>query len=103
MRPENRDKTGKVRPGCSGNPGGRPASSEQVRDLAQQQGAEAIQRLVELMRSKDERVSLAACNALLDRGFGKPLQTAELSGVASPVGFVLTAPWWKEVVEARGH
>lgn len=101
MTPENRDKTGRFRPGFSGNPGGRPSTSEQVRELAQQHGEEAIQRLVQLMRSKDERVAIAASNALLDRGFGKSLQAGD-QPASEPVRFELTAPWMKEVVMSRG-
>jgi len=33
---------------------------------------DAVRRLIELMDSRDERVSVVACNSLLDRAFGKP-------------------------------
>jgi predicted ThiF/HesA family dinucleotide-utilizing enzyme len=29
-------------------------------------------RLIELMRSEDERVAAVACNSILDRAFGRP-------------------------------
>ena len=32
----------------------------------------AIERLSELLESEDDRVAAVACNALLDRAFGKP-------------------------------
>jgi hypothetical protein len=32
----------------------------------------AVGRLIELMDSEDERVAVVACNAILDRGLGKP-------------------------------
>jgi hypothetical protein len=31
-----------------------------------------MRRLIELMRSEDERVASVACNAVLERAFGKP-------------------------------
>jgi hypothetical protein len=40
--------------------------------LARQASPYAIQRLIALMDSEDERVAAVACNAILDRAFGKP-------------------------------
>lgn len=63
--------------GVSGNPSGKPKDSPEVReakDLARAKSVIAINRLIELIGSKDEKVSLAACNSLLDRGMGKPVQ-----------------------------
>jgi hypothetical protein len=40
---------------------------------------EALNRLVDHMRSKDERVSMAACIAIIERGFGKPDQRGDLA------------------------
>src|SRR5262249_27913662 len=62
------------RKGKSGNPGGRPKGSEELRALAQAHTAEAIDRLVRWMRTSNAKASVAACNALLDRGWGKPVQ-----------------------------
>lgn len=61
--------------GQSGNPGGRPKENAEVKRLAREQGVAAIAKLVALMASEDERISLAASQALLDRAFGKPAQT----------------------------
>jgi hypothetical protein len=61
--------------GQSGNPNGprKGAPYFEALSLAREAGPEAIRKLIELMRtSKDERVVAVACNALLDRGFGKP-------------------------------
>lgn len=71
MSPENRDRTGRFRAGTSGNPGGRPKDEQGVRELARKLGPAAIRKLEQLMASADERVALAASNAILDRGFGK--------------------------------
>lgn len=40
----------------------------EIRELARQHGAQAIERLVDLMDSKTEAVAVRAAEALLDRG-----------------------------------
>ncbi len=60
--------------GQSGNPGGRPKESARVKALAQQHSEKAITKLASLMDSENESIALAASNALLDRGIGKPAQ-----------------------------
>lgn len=61
-------------PGKSGNPGGRPKAEREVIDLAREASPRAIGRLIELVDSADERVSIAAANSVLERAFGKPTQ-----------------------------
>jgi hypothetical protein len=64
--------------GQSGNPSGRPKKPAELKDveaLARTIAPEAIDRLAYWMRQDDPRASVAAANALLDRGFGKPSQT----------------------------
>lgn len=67
--------------GESGNSGGRPKVAGEVRELAREHGHEAIQRLVALMHSSNESVAVRACEALLDRAYGRPLQGLELNSV----------------------
>jgi len=78
--PENRDETGRFQKGQSGNPGGRPKAESEVRELAQQHGPAAVNRLVALMNSRNERVAVAACQAVLDRGYGKAPQAMKVDG-----------------------
>jgi hypothetical protein len=86
MMSENREKqTGKRTPprsawspGQSGNPGGRPKVAAEVRDLAREHAGKAIKRLVGLMDSKNQPVALRAAEAVLDRGYGRPLQAMKL-------------------------
>jgi hypothetical protein len=59
-------------PGQSGNPSGRPKAVIHVQELARQHTAAAIQALFEALKSPRERVPAAV--ALLDRGWGKPVQ-----------------------------
>ena len=66
--------------GQSGNPGGRPKEVSEVKDLARTYGVDAIERLVELIASDNERTAVAACEAILNRGYGRPAQSMSLSG-----------------------
>ena len=66
--------------GKSGNPKGRPKVDFEAREAARLFGEEAIKKLAELMRGDDSRVAASAAQALLDRGFGKPSQSVELTG-----------------------
>lgn len=64
--------------GKSGNPGGRPKLPEDVkhvRELARQYTASAVAALVEVLESDSAAGKVAAANALLDRGWGKPEQS----------------------------
>jgi hypothetical protein len=40
----------------------------------------AVRKLVALAKSKDERIALDACKAILDRSLGKPAQAIEHKG-----------------------
>jgi hypothetical protein len=66
---------GRWAPGRSGNPGGRPGGVAEVRELARTHTAEAIGCLLKEMRDGDtSHARIAAANALLDRGWGRPTQ-----------------------------
>jgi len=60
--------------GQSGNPGGRPKVVAEVKELAREHTAEAIQTLVSIMNNPKSAPAarVSAANALLDRGYGKP-------------------------------
>ena len=82
--------------GCSGNPGGRPKTTVDVREMAQAYGMAAINRLAmmaglavdalgqPIKGAESEATQLAALNALLDRGFGRPTQPLEGDGDTTP-------------------
>jgi hypothetical protein len=63
---------GRFAPGVSGNSKGRPRVTADVMMLARHAAPRAIQRVIELIGSDDERVALAASIAILDRAHGKP-------------------------------
>ena len=68
-----RDKSGRFVKGYSGNAGRRPKDEHNIAELARSYSTEAIETLVDLMRSaRDDIMRGTAAQALLDRGFGKP-------------------------------
>ena len=81
------------RKGQSGNPGGRPKEIEGVRELARKHTEEAINTLVKMLRSRNDRVRVAAAEALLDRGWGRSNQDMEVSGSDSSDLQPLTILW----------
>src|SRR5262245_56835406 len=60
--------------GVSGNPGGRPKESEDLKALARSYTVEAVERLAYWMRSENPKASVAAAGILLDRAHGKAPQ-----------------------------
>ena len=78
------------KPGESGNPGGRPKEVAEVKELARSHGPEAIEKLAAVMRSDNTKAAVAAAIALLDRGYGKPVQAF---GVDGPDVGPITVTW----------
>ncbi len=72
-----RDAHGRLLPGFSGNPSGRPRVVKEIRELARQYVPAALKKIGELVGSEDERVALAASQEILNRVFGRPLQSVE--------------------------
>jgi hypothetical protein len=62
------------KPGLSGNPGGRPKVVGELRSLAREHTKAALEALVEIVGSKKAppAARVAAANAILDRGYGRP-------------------------------
>lgn len=67
-------------PGQSGNPAGRPKKDSWLTELAQAYGPEALDLLVQQMRSDNPAIAQKAASLLLERGFGKPRQSVEMTG-----------------------
>ena len=64
-------------PGNSANPGGRPKLPEDikhVRELARQYTTQAVSTLADVMKNGSGAARVAAANAVLDRGWGRPEQ-----------------------------
>jgi hypothetical protein len=69
-------------PGQSGNPSGRPRIVGEVQSLARRHTKRAIKTLSEIMQ--DEKAPpaarVAAASAILDRGYGRPIQPQHHTG-----------------------
>ena len=82
---------GRWAPGQSGNPGGRPGGVAAVRELARNHTAEAIECLLKEMRQGDtSHARIAAANALLDRGWGRPTQPLAGDAEEPPIGIAMS-------------
>ena len=76
--------------GQSGNPGGKRKKDYRITDLAQEYTEEALQTLRAIMlNSEDDRARVMAADKILDRGYGKPAQSVE---VTNPDGS-MSAAW----------
>jgi hypothetical protein len=70
----------KFRKGQSGNPGGRPKVLGEVQELARQHAPAVIVELARLaLKAKSETARIAAIRELLDRAYGRPRQSMEVS------------------------
>lgn len=79
--PENRDRTGRFRPGVSPNPGGRPRGFARMIREHTGDGKELVDFALEVMRSSKHpvHVRLDAMKWLADRGFGRAAQPIEIT------------------------
>lgn len=91
--------------GQSGNPSGRPKKAHDVAALAKDNSVKAMERLVRLIDSVDDKVALSAANAVLDRAVGKPKQTVDMDASvkhdhgSKPVSE--TAQWVEDLLRER--
>lgn len=68
---------GRFAPGISGNPNGRPAFPPELRGRLETSAPHAIDRLIGLLDSDDERIVALAADAILTRLYGRPAQNTE--------------------------
>jgi hypothetical protein len=70
-------------PGKSGNPAGRPKGDIELRRAARERTAEALETLINIMRNKSAPTAarVSAAQAILDRGWGKPIQPTAFTDV----------------------
>jgi hypothetical protein len=59
--------------GKSGNPNGRPKTVAEIREALRRHAPEAVKRLVQLSKSKNETVAERAASAILDRAGIRPI------------------------------
>jgi len=68
------------KPGQSGNPLGLPKEFAHVRDLARQYTGNAVRALVEITNCDGHPAQERAAKAILDRAWGTPEQTLQVTG-----------------------
>jgi len=80
------------KPGQSGNPIGRLIGIEEIAPYARQFGKQAVDTMVQCLR--DPKWRLPAAVALLDRGYGKPVQAvvADVNGALTIGGIDAPPP-----------
>jgi hypothetical protein len=80
--------------GVSGNPSGRPKKHAEMTKLAQSYSPEALERVVEIMRNKRAgRLSLQACEIILDRAWGRVPLAVTGEGGEGPVKIAYEVSW----------
>lgn len=72
--------------GRSGNPGGRPRVVEAVRDIARESTELAVETLRQICAdpAAPHAARVSAASALLDRGWGRPMQGLAVLAVTAP-------------------
>ena len=77
----------KFQKGVSGNPGGSPKLPAEMREMFQAKAPEAFEVLCRHLNANDPRVSVAAATQILDRAYGRPVQSidANISEDGGPV------------------
>lgn len=86
---------GGARPGAGRKRGQPNKLTADVKALASQYGAQAIEALADIATGGDQPAAarVAAANALLDRGYGKPAQAIAVTGAnGGPVQQVSMSP-----------
>lgn len=82
--PGNRTKTGRFKPGSSGNPEGRPKHTPEQRDALEavkSLAPDAVETMACMLKAKDTPPSLKVriAEIVLDRTYGKPKQNTDVA------------------------
>src|SRR5262245_7114065 len=75
----NRTENGRFAPGVSGNPSGRPKLPAEVKEMFQAKAPEAFEVLCKLLHAHDPKVSVIAAREILNRAYGRPVQSIDAS------------------------
>jgi hypothetical protein len=78
--------------GRSGNPGGRPKLPAEMREMFRAKAPEAFEVLSRHLQSPDAKVAIAAATQILDRAYGRPVQSIDASISEDPVRYIVELP-----------
>ncbi|MEJ1156646.1 DUF5681 domain-containing protein [Prosthecomicrobium sp. N25] len=73
-----RNSAGRFLPGSSGNPGGRPKTPEEVKEMLQALTPKAVKALEAALCGNDPRLQVIAAVEILNRTLGRPHQSASV-------------------------
>lgn len=75
-KPANRDNSGKFVKGVSGNPNGRPAMPDEVKEMLKAATPRAAQLLIDVIDDTEQPINLRidCANKVIERIYGKPNQ-----------------------------
>ena len=83
---------GRFQKGESGNPGGRPKLPAEMREMFQTKAPEAFEVLCKHLHATDPRVSVSAATQILDRAYGRPVQSIDANINDDPVRYIVELP-----------
>ena len=83
---------GRFQKGESGNPGGRPKLPAEMREMFQAKAPEAFEVLCKHLHATDPRVSVSAATQILDRAYGRPVQSIDANINDDPVRYIVELP-----------
>ncbi len=78
--------------GESGNPGGRRKLPAEMREMFQAKAPEAFEVLCKHLHASDPRVSVSAATQILDRAYGRPVQSIDVSEDGPTVRYIVELP-----------
>ena len=78
--------------GKSGNPAGRPKLPAEMRQMFRAKAPEAFEVLCKHLNASDPRVSVSAATQILDRAYGRPVQSIDANINDDPVRYIVELP-----------
>ena len=88
----NRTDKGRFAPGWSGNPTGRPKLPAEMKEMFQTKAPEAFEVLCKHLHAADPRVSVSAATQILDRAYGRPVQSIDVREDGPTVRYIAEMP-----------
>jgi hypothetical protein len=100
-----RNRDGRFKKGQSGNPGGRPKIFTEVKQAAREHTEAAIEALVGVVNNEEAPAAarVAAANAILDRGWGKPESYTNMTHHNKPLRELTDEELTAIILESRGE